>query len=892
MSAGRAPRVRFDRGVDEPHELSWATSCVVDRVNFELKASFDNDPIGWSFARYSRRGLASEIFELFPWMLQSGHYFGTHASALRYRLSIGGLLSKIDSIDPAARIQSLRDMDRAFLETLDHPGLLTSEWARLGHIVKMLRAARAKHSASVASDLKCPELGDRLRFVSRHPKPASIPRDAYSPFVANQIEGAVKPEIALCITRVRNGQSSLRELQERSVTPAAPNEAILLELSMAGHMSPATWEAILRRHSFRRQTARRRVVMSDFQLGNLHDAARLLAAGSTHDAIEQQFGWSPKTVAGLLGSCPDFLPILEQAEGEWLEQIRSHLLDTSLAEEKTRLQCLAAVASQLPNDASRTETELDRRLRILQIWAERGVPRAKLGSVNFTWPGIVKWQDEDYRFACLGDERPIALAHPVLKQRIATVLQSLSDSYGSRFSEHNYAPYLRKIDVLENWFLTDPSSESISKLQFHQAFFVAWSDAALGVQSLPYVQSCSGPRRYRSLTKWGVTLLRALEVEQRRGTQKLSADRVSCAEIKLPAEIALSVCPSGDELTALLCRLALLTQIDIGSLKQLKRDCLINEAHGFVDVRYRKARDSKKLHLERVRDGSLETAGGLIRVILELTEVASRALREQGSPHADQLWLAAEGNGFKKYRFRGAHPRNPFSRLCARHDIRDNNGDRLDRIQPSRFRKTVKNNKYRKSGDLFAIADDHSPAVSRDHYADLPSLAAVHDETVERGLRNAITQVTERVIDNGQTPEAEARRLSRVTGVDERTCLDVINGQEDTWLAGCLGFRSSPYADEGDACPVSFTECIHCDNSVFTVRKLPNLLRYLYILEDRRRVVAPDQWAMLYLDDYDRLTKQILPRFTADQREVAEGIVNADAGEDPLFIPTSSLRAM
>ena len=201
------------------------------------------------------------------------------------------------------------------------------------------------------------------------------------------------------------------------------------------------------------------------------------------------------------------------------------------------------------------------------------------------------------------------------------------------------------------------------------------------------------------------------------------------------------------------------------------------------------------------------------------------------------------------------------------------------------FRKTVKANKYReRNGDLYSIADDHSPAVARNHYANLPSLEDMHDDAVDRGLRRALNDVTSRVFVNENATGA-AERLSELSGEPIELCKAVLAGDEDTWLAGCMGFHKSPFGNPGEPCPTPFSECLHCSNSIFTSRKLPNILRYRRWLYERRAIITDLEWNVLYALDLTRVEMQILPQFTTAQIENAEAIISSDSDQDPLFIP-------
>jgi hypothetical protein len=80
--------------------------------------------------------------------------------------------------------------------------------------------------------------------------------------------------------------------------------------------------------------------------------------------------------------------------------------------------------------------------------------------------------------------------------------------------------------------------------------------------------------------------------------------------------------------------LGLNTGMEIECIKSLRSNCLKNPSKGYVEIEYRKLRargaEWKRL---RVRDGGSATPGGLIRLVLKLTENARRYVE------TDNLWV-------------------------------------------------------------------------------------------------------------------------------------------------------------------------------------------------------------------------------------------------------------
>lgn len=346
-----------------------------------------------------------------------------------------------------------------------------------------------------------------------------------------------------------------------------------------------------------------------------------------------------------------------------------------------------------------------------------------------------------------------------------------------------------------------------------------------------------------------------------------------------------------NEATSFLVILALRCNIPYDSIKTLDRNCLRNARSGFVDIVYTKSRGPiVQVKTERVRDGGIETPGGIVRAILDLTAPASRLLSQVGHARAGSLWLVyhPRRNVLGHYGF--WHPtQHPWYRFAERHVILDDTGARLESIEPSRFRKTVKEQKYRKAGGhLSVIADDHTPAVSARHYADIPALSNDHDQAVENAQKALLAEISSGgiVVNTVEDDNVSVAALAGVSGKDGVFCAEVLKGDHDVWLAGCLGFKASPYAPAGSPCTVSFTECLHCPNAVITKRKLPNILRFRAFLLDQRAATEVSAWEATGARDLARIEVDILSRFTSkDIREAEAAIATATDGDEALFLP-------
>jgi hypothetical protein len=308
-----------------------------------------------------------------------------------------------------------------------------------------------------------------------------------------------------------------------------------------------------------------------------------------------------------------------------------------------------------------------------------------------------------------------------------------------------------------------------------------------------------------------------------------------------------------EDVIAFVVALSLETGLEPECVKALRADCLCNPASGTVEIAYvkRRARGSEWKRL-RVRDGASSTPGGIIRTLIELTAAARR------HKSTDSLWVY-----FHTGRLDDRIVLHMIDNWTARHGIVDDDGHPL-RLLPSRLRKTHKALWYAKTrGDLARFAIGHTPEVAARHYADLPSLRHLHEQTVADGLNDALASALQlRIV----TPEEEAiaRRapsklqLSLPTAEARR----VLSGKNDVWLASCSGFHNSPFAPAGEPCSEPFWGCLECHNAVITARKLPPIIAFLDFIVVRRAEMTEADWWAKFGRPWSRITQQILPAFS------------------------------
>lgn len=266
-----------------------------------------------------------------------------------------------------------------------------------------------------------------------------------------------------------------------------------------------------------------------------------------------------------------------------------------------------------------------------------------------------------------------------------------------------------------------------------------------------------------------------------------------------------------------------------------------------------------------MRDGASTTPGGIIRTLVELTAAA----RKQRP--TESLWLHFHAGRFRDRVF---HPQDTIDNWVARHGIVDDDRRPLHLLL-SRLRKSHKALWYAKTqGDLARFAIGHTPEIAARHYADLPSLRHLHEQTIADGLNDALlSALAPRIItpkEEACTREDPAALQLPVPAAKVRV---LMSGKEDVWLTSCSGFLTSPFAAAGEPCPQPFWGCLECRNAVITARKLPALIAFLDFIVGRRAEMAEADWRAKFGRAFARITQQILPAFP--DAVVAEAQQNA-----------------
>ena len=321
------------------------------------------------------------------------------------------------------------------------------------------------------------------------------------------------------------------------------------------------------------------------------------------------------------------------------------------------------------------------------------------------------------------------------------------------------------------------------------------------------------------------------------------------------------------DLPPLLTLLSLGTGLEIECVKSLKVDCLSSAGGGTVNLSYTKRRaHGLAQKTMRVRDGGPTTPGGLIRAIVKMTETARRF------HPTDALFLFYHAREFYAV---VRHPKSTLKCWIERHGIVDDTGRPL-KLVLSRLRKTYKMLWYRKTdGHMARFAVGHTVEIASRHYADIPSLRPLHEATIAEALQDAITLSADRENTSGPA-HRDTLSYTPPTLRPEDHSVSEPKGAQEVWLAHCSGFYDSPFSKTGAPCGHPFWGCLDCRNAIITEHKLPAILGFLEFILDQRAALSGDDWTAKFGHVHQRITKQVLPSFSAEVIAAARSALTTD----------------
>jgi hypothetical protein len=310
--------------------------------------------------------------------------------------------------------------------------------------------------------------------------------------------------------------------------------------------------------------------------------------------------------------------------------------------------------------------------------------------------------------------------------------------------------------------------------------------------------------------------------------------------------------------------------MELQSALELRSDCLSGAGSGYVMVSYTKRRAGRVSPPPlRVKDGGRTTAGGLLRLVLRLTELSRQ--------HSDNdLIFTAINTGGPQFFAGLTEPqlRRESRAFTARHGIHDDDSKPLGAISFRRLRKTQKALRYISArGQLDVMATGHSIEVAGTHYANVRALDDFHEQAVERALNQALGADTyggATVMDEDTEAALAAgdRRVAEQLGLSREAAEQAARGGTDLWLARCRDFFNAPHGSPNTPCATPYFGCVGCPNALVGPSKLPAIHAFIKHAEHQAEMLAEPAWEAIYDRAYAGAA-EVTGRFSRAENEAA-----------------------
>ncbi|MES2042165.1 MAG: hypothetical protein V4495_30500 [Pseudomonadota bacterium] len=350
---------------------------------------------------------------------------------------------------------------------------------------------------------------------------------------------------------------------------------------------------------------------------------------------------------------------------------------------------------------------------------------------------------------------------------------------------------------------------------------------------------------------------------------------------------------------------SLKTGLNAESILTLERDCLQGSEGHMTWVKYKKSRGSHEVLVRKFSHRGANSPVGLIKIVLQLTQelvalvapdlqkylwlshrVMQGKRRYSGNEFTNKIDII--NNSHLKMLINGGVVRG-IRRLgfLEKHNIRGRDGEIL-RFSFLIARKTEASTAYLKHGNLANVSKKILKHHGKEalnttaiHYLSNDATHHVHNVAVRNAQDKAVSDARVSVIVNDRPDKLEIKKLSKDLRVTEKKVIAIVNGEQDVFIASCKDFYNKPGGKPDTACDDPWT-CFGCSNGLWTSRILPRVIKFLWFMDEQRKLLAHADWVIKFGVPYGAITQQILPRFQARTIEWAK----AEAEVAPFYVPT------
>ncbi|MEU0350888.1 hypothetical protein ABZ302_29305 [Streptomyces sp. NPDC006237] len=282
---------------------------------------------------------------------------------------------------------------------------------------------------------------------------------------------------------------------------------------------------------------------------------------------------------------------------------------------------------------------------------------------------------------------------------------------------------------------------------------------------------------------------------------------------------------------------------------------------------------------------SLNLADRAVHLVERWLEFSAPLRRFAPAEYRDRFWLAfALPQGFV-----GTAPTGrPQQVLVQDLGLVDDTGKPFA-VHRGRIRATYEQRLARRGWTGRATIDpNHTPRTEGDHYVtptspdQLDAVESIIEDGMSDVLRKALPAVvltTEKAAAFAEDFPNEVRRL----GLDADAIRELVGGERDVFTAACADQLAGVHGPAGQPCPARPWVCLLCPLAVFLPRHAANLLRLDSFFARQFRQMPTENYLRVFGPYADRLTREILPKLSAETKAKGEQeVANDDGTELPL----------
>lgn len=257
-----------------------------------------------------------------------------------------------------------------------------------------------------------------------------------------------------------------------------------------------------------------------------------------------------------------------------------------------------------------------------------------------------------------------------------------------------------------------------------------------------------------------------------------------------------------------------------------------------------------------------------------------------GEQMRDALWIAQDLRTGARVTGPPAtgKPRQTFVQQVA---LKDDLGARFT-IHRGRIRATYEEQLARRGWTGRATIDpNHTPRTEGDHYvtpttpAQLDAVESIIEDGQSDLLRRAhppVVLTSEQAATFVEGFPGEVERL----GLDTEAIAELVGGKRDVFTSACADQLAGLHGPVGRPCPARPWVCLLCPLAVFMPRHIGNLLRLESFFLRQFRQMPTEHFVRVFGPYADRLSSEILPKFTEEARARGAHEVAGDDTDLPL----------